>query len=94
MQDRAAMEAARDHGRALHVGGMGDVQLIGDEGVRRNAGTDTCAGSTGWPTSRSAAEAEAQSSISAAAERSRVFGSWQGPQMTGALPFSTLDLAV
>ena len=38
MQDRAAIEAAGDQPCAHDVGGMGDVQLIGHEGARRNAG--------------------------------------------------------
>ena len=38
MQDRAAIKAARDHGRAHNLRGMSDVQLVGHEGAGRKAG--------------------------------------------------------
>jgi len=44
--DGAPVEAARGHRRAHDVGRMGDIDMVGHEGARRNAGKRTCAGST------------------------------------------------
>jgi hypothetical protein len=93
MQDRAAIKAAGDHGRAHNLGRMGDMRLVGHDSADDMAETDICAGWTGSLLSRSAAEAEAQSS---GRGNGRRFTSrnMAGPLGTGAPPCSALDRIV